>query len=302
MSNAKSSLAKVAVLFLSLTVVHAQKPIGAPPTAAGEDSQRKQTSEPKDIQALSEEIKEIKTQLDVLRRQNLVLTDHLICAPGFEAQSEDYAEARSRFRTRLLRNGPSPQKQSMPSPPAGVSVVEYTSGDLRLKAWLNRPSDEASKHGAVLYLHGGFAFGAGDWEQSKPDRDAGFVVMMPILRGENGQPGAFSYFYDEVDDVLAAAEHLIKEPYVDSKRVFLAGHSVGATMTLLTAMTSKLFRAAASFDGSPYWAPFVDALDLPFDKSDPREIYLRSPLPYTGSLKCPLRLYYHDAERDLLAD
>jgi putative ABC transport system permease protein len=27
-----------------------------------------------------------------------------------------------------------------------------------------------------------------------------------------GQPGAFSFFYDEVDDVLAAAEHLIKQP------------------------------------------------------------------------------------------
>src|SRR5262249_16348952 len=46
----------------------------------------------------------------------------------------------------------------------------------------------------------------------------------------------------------------------------------------------------------------ADLWDLPFDRSDPREIYLRSPLPYTASLKCPLRLYYHEAERDLLAD
>src|SRR5262245_10020011 len=304
MSNPNSFLARVAALFLSLTLVHAQKPIGAPPTAAGEErpNQSKQTNETKDIQALSDEIKELKTQLDVLRRQNWAVTSHLINAPGFEAQDEDYAQARSRFQTKLIRKGPSPQKQLMPNPPAGVTMVEYTSGDLRLKVWINRPSDDVSKHPAVLYLHGGFAFSAGDWEQSKPYRDAGFVVMMPILRGENGQPGAFSYFYNEVDDVLAAAEYLIKEPYVDSKRVFLAGHSVGGTMTLLTAMTSKLFRAAASFDGSPYWPGFTDALDLPFDKSDPREIYLRSPLPYTGSLKCPLRLYYHDAERDLLAD
>ncbi len=41
--------------------------------------------------------------------------------------------------------------------------------------------------------------------------------MMPIFRGENGQSGAFSCFYDEVDDVPAAAEYLIKQPYVDSK-------------------------------------------------------------------------------------
>src|SRR6266545_1809679 len=245
MSIPKSFFLCMAV-FLPLTLTHAQKPIGGPaPPAANKPDQSKQTSESKDIEALSEEIKELRTQLDVLRRQNWAVTSHLIYAPGLEAQEEDYAQARSRFRTKLIRKGPSPKEQPMPNPPAGVSVVEYTSGDLRLKAWLNRPSDEASKRAAVLYLHGGFAFGAGDWEQSKAYRDADFVVMMPILRAENGQPGAFSHYYDEVGDVLAAAEYLIKQPFVDSKRVFLAGHSVGGTMTLLTAMTSKLFRAAA---------------------------------------------------------
>ena len=291
-----------AAVVLPLTITHAQKRIGGPVPPADKPDQSKPTSESKDIQALSEEIKELKTQLDVLRRQNWAVTSHLIYAPGFEAQEEDYAQARSRFQTKLIRRGPSPQEQPMPNPPAGVSVADYTSGNLRLKAWINRPSDETGKHPAVLYLHGGFAFGVGDWEQSKPYRDAGFVVMMPILRGENGQPGAFSYFYDEVDDVLAAADCLVKQPYVDSKRVFLAGHSIGGTMTLLTAMASNLFRAAASFDGFPYWAPFTDDWGLPFDKSDPREILLRSPLPYTSSLKCPLRIYFHDAERDLLGD
>ena len=45
------------------------------------------------------------------------------------------------------------------------------------------------------------------------------------LRGENGQPGAFSMFYDEVEDVLAAAEYLAKLPDVDPARVFVSGHS-----------------------------------------------------------------------------
>ncbi len=296
-------LCLVVALFLPLTRTLAQQPISGPvPPSDTKPDRSKQTSESKGIEALSDEIKELKTQMDVLRRQNWVVTSHLIGAPGFEDLEEDYAQARSRFQTKLIRNGPSPQSQPMPNPPADVSVVEYTSGDLRLRGWLNRPSDETVKHPAVLYLHGGFAFSAGDWKQSQPYRDAGFVVMMPMLRGENGQPGAFSYFYDEVDDVLAAADYLTKQSYVDSERVFLAGHSVGATMTLLTAMTSKSFRAAASFDGAPYWAPFTDALNLPFDRSNPREVQVRSPLLYTGSLKCPLRLYHQDRERDLLAD
>src|SRR4051794_11564389 len=34
--------------------------------------------------------------------------------PEVEVQSEDYAEVRKRFRTRLVREGPSPQKGTMP--------------------------------------------------------------------------------------------------------------------------------------------------------------------------------------------
>jgi dipeptidyl aminopeptidase/acylaminoacyl peptidase len=93
-----------------------------------------------------------------------------------------------------------------------VTEIKYPSGELRLKAWMNRPADVTRKHPAVLFLHGGFAYGMGDLEQTKPYRQAGFVVLTPMLRGENGQAGAFPYFYDEVDDVLAAAEYLGKQP------------------------------------------------------------------------------------------
>jgi dipeptidyl aminopeptidase/acylaminoacyl peptidase len=135
---------------------------------------------------------------------------------------------------------------------------------------------------------------------AQPYRDAGYVVMLPLLRSENGQAGSFSMFYDEVDDVLAAAEFLRKQPSVDHKRMFLAGHSAGGTITLLTALTSKLFRATASFDGSPdqqllfngsaqrSWVP----KEVVFDRMDLRELQVRSPLAYARSFKCPARLYY----------
>ena len=74
--------------------------------------------------------------------------------------------------------------------------------------------------------------------------------MIPTLRGENGLPGAYSMFYNEVD-VLAAAEALAKHPGVDGTRLYVSGHSVGGTLALLAAMSSKRFRAAASFSGSP---------------------------------------------------
>src|SRR5207248_3849928 len=126
-----------------------------------------------------------------------------------------------------------------------------SSSGLRLTAWVSRPAVETREHAAVLFLHGGFAFAADDWEVSRPYRDAGFVVLTLLLRGENGQPGAYSFYYDEVDDVRAAAAYLRKQPYVDPDRLYLAGPSAGGTLVLLAAEASKHFRAAASFSAMP---------------------------------------------------
>jgi dipeptidyl aminopeptidase/acylaminoacyl peptidase len=211
-----------------------------------------------------------------------------------EVQHEDYAQARARFRSKLLRQGPSPQPWSPVKPPAGVAEVEYPSGDLRLKAWVNRPAEAGHKHPAVLFLHGGYAFGLDDWAVSQPFRDAGFVVLTPVLRAENGQPGAFTLFYDELDDVLAAADFLSQQSYVDEKHFYVAGSSAGGTLALLAAEASRRFRAAASFSASPDQALLVRhaKLELPFDKENPRELQLRSPLAYAASFKCPVRIYY----------
>jgi dienelactone hydrolase len=215
-------------------------------------------------------------------------------APIVEIQNEDYALARRRFQTKLLRKGPAPQPWSAIKPPADVQELEYPSGELRLKAWVNRPADGTRKHPAVLFLHGGFAFDKDDWDLTQPFRDAGFVVMSPMLRAENGQAGSFTLWYDEVSDVLAAAEFLGEQPYVDAGRLYLAGSSAGGTLTLLAAMASERFRAAASFSASPDQALLVKhaKIDLPFDKTDARELQLRSPLAYAASFKCPVRIYY----------
>jgi hypothetical protein len=39
---------------------------------------------------------------------------------------------------------------------------------------------------------------------------------MPVLRGENGQQGKYSLFYNEVEDIVAAAEYLAKLPSIDA--------------------------------------------------------------------------------------
>jgi dipeptidyl aminopeptidase/acylaminoacyl peptidase len=218
---------------------------------------------------------------------------------GLELQEEDYATARAGFHTKLLKTGPAPQEWDPVQPPDGVTEVVYPSGGLRLKAWINAPQGNGERKPAVVFLHGGFAFGEDDWDQVEPLVDAGFIVMTPMLRGENGQPGAFTMFYDEVDDVIAAADYLAKQPYVDAKRIYVAGHSAGGTLTMLAAMASTKFRAAVSLSGSPDRVTFVNGgwrKKAPFDLSDTREFRLRSPVAYAKSFKCPARLYVGDEE------
>ena len=213
-------------------------------------------------------------------------------------QRQDYAEARKIFQTRLLRNGPSPQPTDEAARvPAGVQRIAYTSGNLELAAFVDDAPPDGSKQPAVLFLHGGFAFGGEDLEMPQPFRDAGFIVMVPVLRSESGQPGNFTLFYDEVNDVLAAAEALAARPYVDAKRIFVSGHSAGGTLTMLAAMSSSRFRAAAPISGScnqftwqfePSW--------VPFNTSSTSEFEMRSPVSYATSFKCPTRIFYGDQE------
>jgi dienelactone hydrolase len=107
-------------------------------------------------------------------------------------------------------------------------------------------------------------------------------------------------FYDEVDDVTAAAAHLAQYPEVDRERVFVAGFSHGGTLSLLAAMASHQFRAAAAFSGSTN--QLVGALigtrppPVVFDPSDLGEFYMRSPVAYATSFQCPVRMFYGNSE------
>jgi dienelactone hydrolase len=214
-------------------------------------------------------------------------------------QKTDYRADRATFRTKLLKQQPSPQPWKPSQPPAGVTEVTFPSGDLQLKAWVGMPDARLAKMPVVIFLHGGFAFGPSDYEMAEPYRKAGFVIVTPMLRGENGQAGHFSMFYDEVDDVLAVAAYVRAQPYADPTRIFLAGHSVGGTHSLLAGMASADFKGIAAMSGSPDQVLFTRSWGMlaPFDLKDARELEMRSPLAYATSLKAPTRMYLGTRER-----
>jgi dipeptidyl aminopeptidase/acylaminoacyl peptidase len=216
------------------------------------------------------------------------------------APAEDLAAARKSFVTKLTVRGPAPQSYRDDEPPAGVQQVDFPSGDLKLKGWLSAAPDDGKRHLAVVYLHGGWSFSPDDWRDAAPFAEAGFVLFMPMLRAENGNPGLYESFYGEVDDAIAAGRYVSSLPQVDGNNVFVAGHSVGAVLTCLAAMMLSPYKAAAALDGyvdMESWAAESPQAYVPYNRFDPEEVRIRNPMAFVASLKCPLTLYASDGAR-----
>lgn len=225
----------------------------------------------------------------------LLLAVMVGCRPGVKSGTgDDLASARKGFVTNLSIRGPAPQKYQDEKPPAGVTEVTYTSGDLKLKGWLSTAAGDGTKRPAVVYLHGGWAFASPDWQDAEPFANSGFVLFMPMLRGENGNPGTYESFLGEVDDAIAAGRFVASLPNVDSDNVFVAGHSVGGVLTCLVSMQPSPYKAAAALDGyvdMKAWAKASPKALVPYDRNDLREIRVRNPMAFARSIQCPLRLY-----------
>ena len=189
-----------------------------------------------------------------------------------------YLESRKSYSTVLKTRGPAPQDWQPEKTPAGVTEVSYQSGDLTLKGWLAMPKNPPpGKLPAVVYFHGGFAFGMSELEDCLPFLEAGFAVMTPTLRGENGNPGSFELMYGEVDDAEAAVRWLASQPSIDSKRIYTFGHSVGGGISALLSLRADVPIRRGGSSGGLYskdvfsgWKEFV-----PFDLSIEKEKSLR---------------------------
>lgn len=204
------------------------------------------------------------------------------------------AEARRGFQTRPVSRG-IPREPVEPPPPGVFELVRYPSPVGPLPAYLTPDPGEGRKRPAIVWITGGDCNSIGDvWspapasndQTARAFREAGIVLMFPSLRGGNDNPGTKEGFLGEVDDVLAAAEYLARQPYVDPARIYLGGHSTGGTLVLLVAESSDRFRAVFSFgpvdDVGGYGPEF-----LPFNTGDRREVEIRSPLYWLESVRSP---------------
>lgn len=187
-------------------------------------------------------------------------------------------------------------------------LVRYRSPAGELAAYVTPDPKDGKKHPAIVWTHGGFSgIGSYFWESASKRndqsasafREKGIVMMVPSWRGENDNPGRFELFYGEVEDFLAAIEHVKKLPYVDPQRIYIGGHSTGGTMTLLAAAASDQFVAAFSFggmlDGVGTLGDGEGYGNTPYNLSSKRDHRLRSPLRYAAYFKRPV-FYFEGGE------
>jgi acetyl esterase/lipase len=201
---------------------------------------------------------------------------------------------RQALKTRIF--GRRSSRQPAPKPPAEVfERVAYPAPLGRNVAYVS-PVSPGPRRPAVLWLHGGLTWDLDpsfwlaadrtDDQTAAAFRQAGLVLMLPALRGANDNPGRNECFLGEVDDVVAAAQFLAHRPDVDPDRIYLAGHSTGATLALLVAESTTAFRAVFAF--GPVAGPLQYGKASCIQPSAPdSEVLPRTPIVFLSEIRAP---------------
>lgn len=211
------------------------------------------------------------------------------------AQDGGLWAARSISPTRLDQPAPPTIDDHLPSAPTDVQVITYRSlpDDLALAAWYSRPSG-LGPHPAIVYFHGDFTFEADDHTQLRRFVEAGYAVMTPTLRGENGNPGELELLWGEVEDAAAAVRWVAARPEVDDTRIYALGHSIGGGIAALLSLDAALpLRATASIGGIYVPETFVRWSKMKqqralvrFDVGRRSELELRTLGPQLAYMRC----------------
>lgn len=233
---------------------------------------------------------------------------------GEDAEEDaDAPDAEPWLKRRLLptvlsTRGAAPTSPGELSLAPGMERVRYPSstreGELSLLAVVAAPrrapetaDTVAARLPAILLLHSGYALDAEHLGWAQPFVDAGFLVMLPTWRGENGNPGSFELLAGEVDDARAAGRWLASEPDVDVDRLYLFGHGTGGSLAALLALDPDLpFRKIGAASAVTTATTFLawqreDPARVPFDPRNPLEQRRRALLPNAHELAQPLILY-----------
>jgi dienelactone hydrolase len=147
--------------------------------------------------------------------------------------------------------------------PLTPELVTFPSGPLQLHGFLYRPVG-AGPFPAIVFNHGSEKLPGDKRGQAMFYVRHGFVLFVPHRRGQGRSADAGPYIggtsstshafsdalVEQSDDVMAAVAFVASRPYVDAKRVAVAGCSLGGIQSLLAAERGTGIVAAVDFAGA----------------------------------------------------
>lgn len=193
-------------------------------------------------------------------------------------------------------------------------IVSYELGELTLKGWLYKPSatpvdkpehpidEPAPPNNVILVGHGGVG-GIREHYDVVMRRlaKAGWTIIVPSYRGEDGSDGDIEFAKGEVEDTLKILELVDTLPWLSAPKVWLLGSSHGAIINSILAGRydlpnfKGLILSTGVYDLKSWLNWLVESdhelLKIPqiADLVDGPEsdIIVRSPVTYVESIKLP---------------
>ncbi|HID50598.1 MAG TPA: S9 family peptidase [Anaerolineae bacterium] len=190
-----------------------------------------------------------------------------------------------------------------------------------LQGWILKPPgfDPAQKYPSILEIHGGpyAQYGQGFMHEFQYLAAQGYVVYFANPRGSQGYgeafAGAIANQWGTVDyaDLMAWADYVERQPYIDPERMGVTGGSYGGYMTTLIIGKTNRFKAAAaqrlvsnlvSFYGSSDMNWMLQMLlgtdTQPWD--DLEDYWQQSPISLIGNARTPTLIIH--SEKDYRCD
>lgn len=199
------------------------------------------------------------------------------CEKNSQKNSSQYLDEKTHFHSKLIKKEKAPQEYEDLVNTEDLLKVEYPSNGMKLKGLIVKKNIDSTKRKPILvYLHGGFALGEQDLLDCQVFTEQGYIVFAPSYRGENGNDGNFELFQGEVDDAKGAIKWIAKQPFADSTKIYVFGHSIGGGISSMLSLEKNVPIAKSGSSGGLYTPDFYGWEEIiPFDNKDPLEGKMR---------------------------
>jgi hypothetical protein len=214
-------------------------------------------------------------------KQRIMILFCFSIALSFQCMSQNkdgqYLTEKKDFKTKLVKKSRAPQEPPNLVTTKNVLKIEYTSNNRKLKGLVMKKNIDLKKRKPILvFLHGGFALGEQDLLDCEVFTKQGYIVFAPSYRGENGNGGFFELFFGEVEDAKASIKWIAKQPYADSTKIYVFGHSIGGGISSLLSLEKDVPIAKSGGSGGLYEQDFYGWEDIiPYDTKNPAEGKMR---------------------------